>query len=550
MENENEKNNRIALALDQDLNDFMVYLTGVLNYSYKTRISYGEDVACFILFLQGRHIEKKDVDRETIRSFLLTLNKTGLEKSSVKRALSALRHFYRYLYRYKGYLSNPFDSVHSPKTPKKLPEFLTMDEVNDFLDSNKKRDDPLSKRDQAILELMFASGLRASETIGLQIKDVDFSSRLLKIHGKGRKDRLVPFNKASKEALLLYLEQTRPSLIKGEDESEDLVFLNGRGKPLTERGLEYLISEAALKAGFTLKVHPHMLRHSFATELLNSGTDLRIIQDLLGHSSIRTTSIYTHVTYEDLKKTYEECFPKAHITNNMKEKRAVIFDFNGTMFFDEEKHIESWKDFSLQEFNREIKDEEFPLRIHGHNNEDILSFLSGRKFSIEETAVYAERKERLYQSLCEKDTANLHLVKGLTQFLDILKENNIPFAIATASMKPNVDWYIKTFGLDRWFTAKTIIYDDGTLTEGKPAPMIYQRAMKALDIKPEETVIFEDAISGVKSAYAAKAKYVIAVEKEERREQFMKMKEVDDVILDFTSLPQIVWEFLGLLNQN
>ena len=550
MENENDKNNRIALALDQDLNDFMVYLTGVLNYSYKTRISYGEDVACFILFLQGRHIEKKDVDRETIRSFLLTLNKTGLEKSSVKRALSALRHFYRYLYRYKGYLSNPFDSVHSPKTPKKLPEFLTMDEVNDFLDSNKKRDDPLSKRDQAILELMFASGLRASETIGLQIKDVDFSSRLLKIHGKGRKDRLVPFNKASKEALLLYLEQTRPSLIKGEDESEDLVFLNGRGKPLTERGLEYLISEAALKAGFTLKVHPHMLRHSFATELLNSGTDLRIIQDLLGHSSIRTTSIYTHVTYEDLKKTYEECFPKAHITNNMKEKRAVIFDFNGTMFFDEEKHIESWKDFSLQEFNREIKDEEFPLRIHGHNNEDILSFLSGRKFSIEETAVYAERKERLYQSLCEKDTANLHLVKGLTQFLDILKENNIPFAIATASMKPNVDWYIKTFGLDRWFTAKTIIYDDGTLTEGKPAPMIYQRAMKALDIKPEETVIFEDAISGVKSAYAAKAKYVIAVEKEERREQFMKMKEVDDVILDFTSLPQIVWEFLGLLNQN
>jgi len=550
VENENEKNNRIALALDQDLNDFMVYLTGVLNYSYKTRISYGEDVACFILFLQGRHIEKKDVDRETIRSFLLTLNKTGLEKSSVKRALSALRHFYRYLYRYKGYLSNPFDSVHSPKTPKKLPEFLTMDEVNDFLDSNKKRDDPLSKRDQAILELMFASGLRASETIGLQIKDVDFSSRLLKIHGKGRKDRLVPFNKASKEALLLYLEQTRPSLIKGEDESEDLVFLNGRGKPLTERGLEYLISEAALKAGFTLKVHPHMLRHSFATELLNSGTDLRIIQDLLGHSSIRTTSIYTHVTYEDLKKTYEECFPKAHITNNMKEKRAVIFDFNGTMFFDEEKHIESWKDFSLQEFNREIKDEEFPLRIHGHNNEDILSFLSGRKFSIEETAVYAERKERLYQSLCEKDTANLHLVKGLTQFLDILKENNIPFAIATASMKPNVDWYIKTFGLDRWFTAKTIIYDDGTLTEGKPAPMIYQRAMKALDIKPEETVIFEDAISGVKSAYAAKAKYVIAVEKEERREQFMKMKEVDDVILDFTSLPQIVWEFLGLLNQN
>ncbi len=550
MENENEKNNRIALALDQDLNDFMVYLTGVLNYSYKTRISYGEDVACFILFLQGRHIEKKDVDRETIRSFLLTLNKTGLEKSSVKRALSALRHFYRYLYRYKGYLSNPFDSVHSPKTPKKLPEFLTMDEVNDFLDSNKKRDDPLSKRDQAILELMFASGLRASETIGLQIRDVDFSSRLLKIHGKGRKDRLVPFNKASKEALLLYLEQIRPSLIKGEDESEDLVFLNGRGKPLTERGLEYLISEAALKAGFTLKVHPHMLRHSFATELLNSGTDLRIIQDLLGHSSIRTTSIYTHVTYEDLKKTYEECFPKAHITNNMKEKRAVIFDFNGTMFFDEEKHIESWKDFSLQEFNREIKDEEFPLRIHGHNNEDILSFLSGRKFSIEETAVYAERKERLYQSLCEKDITNLHLVKGLTQFLDILKENNIPFAIATASMKPNVDWYIKTFGLDRWFTAKTIIYDDGTLTEGKPAPMIYQRAMKALDIKPEETVIFEDAISGVKSAYAAKAKYVIAVEKEERREQFMKMKEVDDVILDFTSLPQIVWEFLGLLNQN
>lgn len=543
-----EKVNKITLIDDIDLKDFMIYLVSVLGYSEKTRDSYGEDIADFLLFLKDEKVEKKDVDRPLIREYLLDLKMKGLSASSIKRYLSSLRHFYLYLYRFKGYEDNPFEMVHSPKQEKKLPSFLSESEINEFLDSNKKRTDFLACRDQAVLELMFASGLRLSETINLKISDIDYSQRTLRILGKGSKERIVPFSKTAKEAMLLYQKTTRQRLLK-DKEDDGTFFLNNKGEKLTSRGLEYLVTSAQKKCGFELKVHPHMLRHTFATELLNNGADLRTIQELMGHESISTTSIYTHVTFEDLKKTYERCFPKA--TQNMEDKEMdkayVIFDFNGTMFFDDDKHVVSWKDYARDKFNYDLKDEEFPLHIHGHNNADILTYMTGKIFSKEEVLAMATEKEHYYQRLCEEDKENLHLVHGLVEFLDLLKENGIPVAIATASMKPNVDWYIKTFNLYRWFSEKTIIYDDGTLTKGKPDPMIYLRALKALDAKAERTLVFEDAHSGILSAYRAGVGKVIGISCDKEKETKMKqMKELNGILPDFNNIPEEIYKFLGI----
>jgi len=540
--------NKIFRIQDGELKDLLTYLDSVLGYSEKTSLSYGEDISDYLFFLQNRNISKSQINKNQIREYLLSLNIKGLKPTSVKRYISSIRHFYKYLCQYKGYQNNPFDTILSPKKEKNLPQFLSQEEINSFFDANCQRTDKLVYRDQAILELMFASGLRCSEVVSLKTEMISFESQTMKIIGKGDKERIVPFSKTAQKSLLDYLHLSRHSLIKPNQTDCGFFFLNCRGNQLTERGLEKIISSCQEKSGFELKVHPDMLRHSCATSLLNNGADIKTIQEILGHQSIATTSIYTHLTYEDLKKTYESCFPKATSDYRRKNMKPVyvIFDFNGTMFFDEDKHIVSWKKFALDAFGYELKDEEFPLHIHGHNNSEILSYLAKKEFTPQEVLSYATAKELYYQRLCLEDKENLHLVNGLPEFLDLLKSKNIPLAIATASMKPNVDWYIKTFNLHRWFKDENIIYDNGLLTRGKPDPMIYLWAMEALQAKPENTIVFEDAISGIKSAYRAGAGKVVAIEKEERRSQFEKMKEVSLVINDFTVLPQAVKDFLEI----
>ncbi len=223
--------------------------------------------------------------------------------------------------------------------------------------------------------------------------------------------------------------------------------------------------------------------------------------------------------------------------------RGVIFDFNGTMFLDEDKHIESWKKFALDEFSFDLKDEDFDKHVHGKNNADILSYLTDRKLSKEEVFNYAKKKELMYQKLCEQDKKNLHLVDGLEDFLFSLKERGIKLAIATASMKPNVDWYIKTFELLRFFDEKNIIYDNGNLERGKPDPLIYQITFKTLGIEKEEAVIFEDSFSGLTSAVASKARYVVAISPTGETRQ--NVKGVSYTIKDFTKMPSEIEVFLS-----
>lgn len=537
------KKNKIALVQDEEFSSFLEYLTSVKGYSEKTRISYGGDVASFLLFLSREKKSKEQVDKNLIRAYLLEQNLEKKEKSSIKRSLAALRHFYLYLYTFKGYKENPFETVSVPKKEKKLPEFLSYEEVSQLLDGNQKREDFLKDRDQALLELLFASGLRCSEIVQLKKEDIDYTLLRVKVSGKGNKDRIVPFTKICKDALLSYQHGLRERLVKKKEETT--FFLNRNGNPLTERGLEYIISQAAIKTGFPLSIHPHMLRHSFATELLNNGADLRTIQELLGHTSIRTTSIYTHVNLTQLKETYERCFPK--IMNAKKEnQKAVIFDFNGTMFFDEEKHVLSWREFAMEKYSRFITDEEFPKYIHGFNNKAILEWLSGNKLTEDEVEKLSTEKELLYQKICMQDKEHLHLVEGLTSFLQLLKENGIKLAIATASRKPNVDWYIKTFHLLDYFEKDNIVYDDGTLSKGKPDPMIYLRAMEKLQVTPEDVVIFEDSLSGIRSAVNSHAKYVIGIRPKGEEEKIENEEGLSFVIHDYLNLPKEVLAFLSI----
>lgn len=288
---------------------FLSYLDKNKNYSSKTRESYGTDIQLFLKFLKQDNIPLNQVERGDVRRYLFTLNQQKYKPSSIRRKISSLRHFYQFLVLYKGYKKNPFTQISSPRKNKKLPEFFSHEEITTLLDNNKKRTDFLASRDQALMELLFSSGLRASEIIHLTFSQIDFENNTIHIIGKGRKERLTHFNNVTKNAILSYKDKERIILL-GKQEDLGYIFLNKKGEKLTERGLEYIVEQASKKANFPLHVYPHMFRHSFATELMNNGADLRVIQELLGHSSVSTTAIYTDVSFQDLKKTYDQCFPK------------------------------------------------------------------------------------------------------------------------------------------------------------------------------------------------------------------------------------------------
>lgn len=292
----------------KELSEFQDYLLNVRRYSSNTVISYSFDICDFTKFIRGLGKIFKDIKVDDVKSWILDLTERQIGKRSIKRKMSSLKSFYAWMYLQKKVDSDPFEYVHSPKATHALPDFFSEKEIDSLLTANEKRTDKLKDRDQALLMLMFASGLRASEVVNLTFNQVDFDNRIMKVSGKGNKDRLVPFTNSAKEAMLNYINGLRKDLLK---EDTKYIFLNSKGNKMTVRGLEYILDEIEAKTGLYGKIHPHMLRHSFATKMLNRGADLRTIQELLGHSSIETTSIYTHVAYENMKETYEKTFPRA-----------------------------------------------------------------------------------------------------------------------------------------------------------------------------------------------------------------------------------------------
>lgn len=292
----------------KELSEFQDYLLNVRRYSSNTVSSYSFDICDFTKFIRGLGKIFKDIKVDDVKSWILDLTERQIGKRSIKRKMSSLKSFYAWMYLQKKVDSDPFEYVHSPKATHALPDFFSEKEIDALLAANEKRTDKLKDRDQALLMLMFASGLRASEVVNLTFNQVDFDNRIMKVSGKGNKDRLVPFTNSAKEAMLNYINDLRKDLLK---EDTKYIFLNSKGNKMTVRGLEYILDEIEAKTGLYGKIHPHMLRHSFATKMLNRGADLRTIQELLGHSSIETTSIYTHVAYENMKETYEKTFPRA-----------------------------------------------------------------------------------------------------------------------------------------------------------------------------------------------------------------------------------------------
>ena len=297
--------------MNKPLKSFLDYLNYERAYSPQTVKSYQYDVEKFFDFINSEDINMDEVDIIIIRNFLTVELNNNISKRSCKRRLSSLKLFYKHCLN-KGFVkTNPFEFVLYPKTDKKYPRFLYEEQVQEILTLNKKRSDELTLRDQAILEILYYCGLRASELVNIEIQDVQLKKRYLRILGKGNKERIVPFTKECGDTIEAYFNKCRPLLLEKNLEPTSALFLNSHGQKLTTRGLEYILDKIEEKIGVFVGLHPHILRHSFATHLLENGADIRVIQELLGHESINATQVYTHVTEDAMKDTYNKFFPRA-----------------------------------------------------------------------------------------------------------------------------------------------------------------------------------------------------------------------------------------------
>lgn len=291
--------------------EFLNHLKTERNYSDKTIDAYRRDIELFFRFLNENDIPFDKVDLPVIRNFLSSELNEGKTKRSCARRISTLRHFYHYLEKEKYIEVNYFDFLNTIRIDKKNPSVLKDNQIELLFAKNKERTDDAMLRDQAIIETLYYCGLRASELINLEIQDVNIRSRILRVIGKGDKERIVPFSFECARTLDKYSKECRPILARKSKLLNTYYFLNNKGKKLTVRGLEYIINSIEQKTNVYFDLHPHVLRHSFATHLLDNGADLRVIQELLGHSSINSTQVYTHVSKEMMKKEYLAAHPRA-----------------------------------------------------------------------------------------------------------------------------------------------------------------------------------------------------------------------------------------------
>ncbi|PAV29991.1 tyrosine recombinase XerC [Virgibacillus profundi] len=293
-------------------NLFIEYLQIEKNASPYTVKYYQNDLETFFSFLTSEGIDHLDnVDQRIVRTFLTSLYNRQLGRRSVSRKISTLKSFYKFLERESLVTTNPIMHVTLPKTNKPIPGFLYKEELEKLFEVSDSTD-PLGQRDQAILETLYGTGIRVSECQGLQLDDIDFSIGTLFVKGKGGKERYVPFGSFAENALNNYIIEGRSELLKKSKQQTDSVFLNARGTPLTARGIRMILNKMVEKAAMTIHVHPHKLRHTFATHLLNEGADLRSVQELLGHENLSSTQIYTHVTKDHLRNVYMNSHPRAN----------------------------------------------------------------------------------------------------------------------------------------------------------------------------------------------------------------------------------------------
>lgn len=302
--------------MTNEIGNFLDYLTYERNVSVNTVTAYRDDLESFTAFLCNDYLtvareqlELARVDHLAVRAYLAHLSRRKLARASVARHLSALRTFFKWLVREGVVTANPARTVSTPKREKHLPVVMQTSDVALLLEQP-DTSTTLGIRDVAFLELMYASGLRISELTGIDLDDLELRSRLVKVHGKGSKERIVPFGTKAEAALRAYLA-VRGELVSDATEEEQAVFLNYRGQRITTRSVRRLFDGYLRKAALRAGISPHTMRHSFATHLLNAGADLRAIQELLGHASLSTTQKYTHLNDWQLIAVYKKAHPRA-----------------------------------------------------------------------------------------------------------------------------------------------------------------------------------------------------------------------------------------------
>jgi integrase/recombinase XerC len=292
----------------RELSEFLDHLRYERNASAHTVSGYRRDLTQFFGYIEERGGSLRKVDNVQIRGFLAQLHERRLKKSSSARKLAAIRSFFRFAVAKKWIPENPAKIVATPKQERRVPSFLSEEEMAGFLDvppSGK----PLHLRDRAILELLYASGIRVSELIGINLEDANLGERLVRVRGKGKKERLVPFGRPAGERLSAYL-RVRSGLVE-DNIGEKALFLNYQGRRLTARSVERIVDKYIRLTAVRRKISPHSLRHSFASHLLGRGADLRVIQELLGHESLATTQKYTHLNLGQLMDVYRKSHPRS-----------------------------------------------------------------------------------------------------------------------------------------------------------------------------------------------------------------------------------------------
>ncbi|MFC0188905.1 tyrosine recombinase XerC [Fictibacillus aquaticus] len=297
--------------LRDNIGMFMEYLSIEKNCSPLTIEHYEKDIMHFAAFMKQQAISDfAAVSYVLVRHYLVVLHESSYSRNTVARKISSLRSFFKFLNR-EGMLShNPFAMASLPKKGRQLPHFLYEEEMKQLF-SVCRLDDPLGQRNQAILELLYGTGIRVAECCSILIKDIDFFVESVLIKGKGRKERFVPLGSFALSAITRYIEGGRNELAKKSEKRFDSLFLNYRGEPLSARSVRNILNSIIEQSSLNVHISPHVLRHTFATHMLNEGADLRAVQELLGHAHLSSTQVYTHVTKDHLKKIYNNAHPRA-----------------------------------------------------------------------------------------------------------------------------------------------------------------------------------------------------------------------------------------------
>ncbi|CAH0415720.1 tyrosine recombinase XerC [Periweissella fabaria] len=292
---------------------FLKYLAVERRFSPETLKAYQQDLKLFAQFCYSElgPTTWLDVDANLIRAWLSQLYDQKLAPTTINRKLSSLRSFYQFLINNQLASQNPFADVQVKQQPQHLPHYFREPELATLFKTVNEQKSPLKERNVALLELLYGTGMRVSEVANLTLKQVDFSREMIHVYGKGGKERFVPLGSYAKKALLTYINGLRETLMQQHQETHDVVFVNRLGAPISSAGIEYVLKQVMKATGLGNEMHPHMFRHTYATDLLNNGADLRSVQELLGHANLSTTQIYTHISREQLQADYRKYFPRA-----------------------------------------------------------------------------------------------------------------------------------------------------------------------------------------------------------------------------------------------